>query len=150
MTMDRRRKAEIRALQEATGVTYLVAHRQILALAGVMQQHPQLNSFGIGVFDPRRKTAEQRRDELAAGREELAARVAVMMETAAWLRESITRIETPTASSYAVKHVMERVTGRYVTNGEFIAAALVAGYIFKYDQPNVLFGMSNWDLKRMN
>jgi hypothetical protein len=150
MTTNRRRKAEIHAHQAATGKPYLVARRQIIALAEVMQQHPRLNSFGIGVFDPLRKTAEQRRTELAAGREELAGGMTMVMETAAWLRENITPIKTPTVSSYTVKHVMERATGRYVTNGEFIAAALVAGYTFKYDQPNVLFGMSARDLRRMN
>ncbi len=150
MTRNRRRKAEIHAHQAATGTAYLVARRQITAFAEVMQQHPQLNSFGIGVFHARRKTAEQRQTDLAAGREELAGGVAMVMETAAWLRENITPIKTPTASSYSVKYVMERATGSYVTNGEFIAAALLAGYTFKYAQPNVLFGMSDRDLKRMN
>ncbi|MFD9428003.1 MULTISPECIES: hypothetical protein [unclassified Streptomyces] len=150
MTTNRRRKAEIHAHREATGTAYLVARRQIAALAEVMQQHPQLNSFGVGVFNPRRKTAEQRRTDLAAGREKLAGAVAVVAETAAWLRENITPIETPTVSSYTVKHVMERATGNYVTNGELIAAALIAGYTFTYEQPNVLFGMSARDLKRMN
>src|SRR5690606_29548322 len=101
-----------------------LARRQIAALAEVMQQHPRLNSFGIGVFNPLRKTAEQRRAELAIGREELAGGVVMVMETAAWLRENITSIKTPTVSSYTVKHVMQRATGRYVTNGVFIAAAL--------------------------
>ncbi len=150
MTRNRRSKAEIHAHRAATGMAYLVARRQIAALAEVMQEHPRLNSFGIGVFDPLRKTAEQRRTDLAAGREELAGGVAMVMETAEWLRENVTPIKTPAASSYSVKHVMERATGRYVTNGEFIAAALVAGYTFKYAQPNVLFGMSVRDLKRMN
>ncbi|MGW2395815.1 hypothetical protein ACWCYY_04615 [Kitasatospora sp. NPDC001664] len=72
-----------------------------------------------------------------------------MAETVAWLGENVTRIETPTASSYGVKHVMERAGGAYVTNGVFIAAALIAGYPFKYDQPNVLFGMSARDLNRL-
>lgn len=121
MTRNRRSKAEIHAHQAATGMAYLVARRQIAALAEVMQQHPRLNSFGIGVFDPLRKTAEQRRTDLAAGREELAGGVAMVMETAEWLRENVTPIKTPAASSYSVKHVMERATGRYVTNGEFIA-----------------------------
>lgn len=31
-----------------------------LSLAEVMHQHPQLNSFGIRVYEPRRKTPEQR------------------------------------------------------------------------------------------
>ncbi|GKQ37626.1 hypothetical protein [Streptomyces sp. A012304] len=150
MTDDRRRKAEIRALQAATGLPYLEARRQITAFAEVMRQHPRLNSFGIGVFASHRLTAEQRRDELAVGREELAGRVAVVVETAAWLRENITPIRTPVVSSYTVKHVMQRTTGRYATNGEFIAAALVAGYAFRYDQPNVLFGMSRRDLSRLD
>ncbi|PNG20567.1 hypothetical protein C1J00_19660 [Streptomyces cahuitamycinicus] len=53
-------------------MAYLVARRQIAALAEVMQQHRRLNSFGIGVFDPLRKTAEQRRTDLAADCEESA------------------------------------------------------------------------------
>ncbi|RSN48287.1 hypothetical protein [Actinomadura sp. WAC 06369] len=152
MTRDRRRKAEIRVYQAAAGTPYMVARRQVAlpTLAEVMQQHPQLNYFGIGVFEPLRKTAEQRRTELAAGREELAGSEAVVMETAAWLRENITPIKTPTVGSYGMKHVMEHATGVYVTNGEFIAAALIAGYTFKYTVPNVLFGMSARDVKRMN
>ncbi|GGQ35231.1 hypothetical protein GCM10010266_68390 [Streptomyces griseomycini] len=49
-----------------TGTACLVARRQIADSAEVMQQHPRLNSFGIGVFDPLSKTAEQRRTELAS------------------------------------------------------------------------------------
>jgi hypothetical protein len=151
MTRNRLRKAEIRAHQAATGTPYLLARRQVTppTLAEVMQQHPRLNSFGIGVFDPLRKTAEQRQAALAAGREELAGGEAMVMETAAWLRENITPIKTPTVSSYTLVYVMEQATGRYIANGGFIAAALVAGYTFKYAQPNVLFGMSARDLKRM-
>ncbi|MFF4424724.1 hypothetical protein ACFY04_28780 [Streptomyces sp. NPDC001549] len=152
MTRDRRRKVEVRAHQAATGTPYLVARRQITSptLVEVMQQHPLLSRFGIGVYDPLRKTTEQRKAELAADRERLAEDEAMVMETTAWLRENITPIKTPTASSYYVKHVMERTTRTYVANGVFIAAALIAGYPFKYEQPNVLFGMSRRDLKRMN
>jgi hypothetical protein len=150
MTTNRRCKAEIHAHQAVTGTPYLVARRQITAVTEVMQQHPRLNSFGIGVFNPLSKTAAQRRAELAANREKLAAAVVMVMGTAEWLRENITPIRTPNFSSYTVKHVMQRVTGVYVTNGEFIAAALIAGYTFKYDPPNVLFGMSARDLRRMN
>jgi len=43
------------ALTIATGIPYTVARRQIrlLTLAEVMQQHPLLNSLGIGVYEPR-------------------------------------------------------------------------------------------------
>jgi hypothetical protein len=152
MTSNRRRKADIRAHQAATGVKYMVARRQNTppTLAEVMEQHPLLCSFGIDVFAPRRKTPEQRRAALVTERENLAGREAVVRETAAWLREHITPIKTPTVSSYGMKHVMQQATGTYVTNGEFIAAALIAGYPFKYAQPNVLFGMSARDVKRLD
>lgn len=148
MTKDHRYKADVRAVQAGTGVSYLVARRHIADLAEVMQQHPQLGDFGIGVFDPWHKTAEQRRAEFAVNRERLAGSVPAVMETIAWLDENIMPIKTPTVSSYSVKHLMERAARRYVTNGVFIAAALIADYPFKYDQPNVLFGMSERDLRR--
>jgi hypothetical protein len=150
MTRNRRYKAEVRAHQAATGTPYMVARRQIASpLAEAMQQHPLLTPYGIGVFEPRRFTRSEREVELAANRDQLAGREAVVMETVAWLHENITPIKTPNFSSYSVKHVMERTTGLYVTNGEFIAAALIADYTFRYYQPNVLFGMSARDMKRV-
>lgn len=114
MTKNRRRKASIRAYQAATGTPYTLARRQgtPLTLAEVMQQHPLLNAFGVGVFEPRSKTPEQRRTDPARSR--------------------------------------PRAISKYVTNGEFIAGALIAGYTFKYtDGPNVEFGMSARDVKRI-
>ena len=73
MTRDRRRKAEVRVRSAATGEAYMVARRQVVppTLAEVMQEHPLLGAYGIGVFaDLRRKTPEQRRTELAAVRGE--------------------------------------------------------------------------------
>ena len=122
-----------------------------LSLAEVMEQHPQLNSFGIGVFSPRSKTPAQREVDLADGRASLASREAAVLEIAAWLRENIAPIATPSVDSYHMKHVAERAIGEYVTNGEFIAAAVIAGYTFKYtDGPNPLFGMSARDVKRVD
>jgi hypothetical protein len=122
-----------------------------LSLADVMQQHPQLNSFGIGVYEPRRKTPERRRAELADGRVALAGQEAKVLEIATWLRGNVTPIKTPTVGSYGMKHVVERANNKYVTNGELIAAALIAGYRFKYTAgPNMLFGMSTRDVKRID
>jgi hypothetical protein len=42
-----------------------------------------------------------------------------------WLR-TIPRVKRKRYTSYAWKHVFERHTGRYITNGAFIAAALAA------------------------
>ena len=58
MTRDRARKGQARALHDATGVPYVVARRvaqQPSPLADVMTAHPELNYFGIGVFDAHRK-----------------------------------------------------------------------------------------------
>ncbi|WP_019311232.1 hypothetical protein [Kocuria rhizophila] len=121
-----------------------------LSLAQVMEQHPKLNFFGIGIFDSRSKTADQRQADLADGRAKLVARESAVLGIATWLIENIAPIKTPTVGSYHMKHVVEKAIGKYVSNGELIAAALVAGYAFKYtDGPNPLLGMSERDLKRL-
>lgn len=38
------------------------------------------------------------------------------------------------ASSYALKHTLERKTGDYVTNGDFIVAMALSGYKMKFGQ----------------
>ncbi|WP_327686452.1 hypothetical protein [Streptomyces sp. NBC_00467] len=45
--------------------------------------------------------------------------------------------------------MIERATGTYLPNGVFIASALIVGYPFRYDQPNVRFGMSQRDLNKL-
>ncbi|MEU6397176.1 hypothetical protein ABZ867_09320 [Streptomyces cinnamoneus] len=118
-------------------------------LAEVMEEHEKLGAFGVGVFNSHRLTAEQRRAELVAERKNLRNEEGLVMETALWLHDNITPIKTPTAGSYGVKHLIEQATGTYVTNGVLIAAALVVGYPYRYDQPNVRFGMSRRDLNRL-
>ena len=152
MTSNRRRKAEIRTYQAVTGVPYTQARRETIlpTLAEAMEQHPLLNDFGIGAFDPWSKTPQQRREYVTAGRVELASNEDRVMEIVAWLRDNISPIKTPRYNSYGLKHVLERSPGGwYVTNGEFIAAALIAGYPHKYDAPNPLFGMSARDVRRL-
>ncbi|MFJ9703434.1 hypothetical protein [Streptomyces fradiae] len=48
-----------------------------------------------------------------------------------------------------MKHLIEDATDLYMTNGVFIAAALIVGYPFRYAKPNVLFGMSRRDLNKL-
>ncbi|MEU5756843.1 hypothetical protein [Streptomyces sp. NPDC047829] len=152
MTQNHRQKSWIRAYQAATGMTYLSARRRQLhwpSLAEVMEEHPQLSNFGIGVFDAHRKPASRRRTELAATREQLRREEHLVAETALWLRDHVTPIKTPTANSYGVKHLIHNATGVYMHNGVFIASALIVGYPFRYDEPNVLFGMSQRDLNKL-
>ncbi|MGW9241306.1 hypothetical protein [[Kitasatospora] papulosa] len=61
----------------------------------------------------------------------------------AWIAEQ-TWLTVPAESSYSLKHVMERVTGMYVTNGAFIAAALLhapAGLEVQLDDLNPAIGI---------
>jgi hypothetical protein len=152
MTLNHRQKSWIRAVQAATGTTFLNARRRQLnwpTLAEVMEEHETLGNFGIGVFNSPRLTTEQRRAELAVEREHLRRNEDLVVKTALWLRDNVTPIKTPTAGSYGVKHLIERATGVYLPNGVFIASAFIVGYPFRYDQPNVRFGMSRRDLSKL-
>ena len=70
------------------------------------------------------------------------------MKTALWRRDDVTPIKTSTVGSYGVKDSIERATGEYLPNGVLIASAFIVGYPFRYDQPNVWFGMSQRDLNK--
>ncbi|MFF3207732.1 hypothetical protein [Streptomyces sp. NPDC002962] len=71
------------------------------------------------------------------------------METALWLRDNIMPMKTPTAGSYGMKHVIEGATRAYLPNGVLIASAFIVGYPFRYEEPNVRFGMSQRDLNKL-
>ncbi|MER6523053.1 hypothetical protein ABT246_40360 [Streptomyces sp. NPDC001553] len=90
--------------------------------------HPQLseNGYGPGAFAP----TPVRLDEVQAAY--------------AWIAEQ-TWLKVPgKSSSYGLKHVMEAATGTYVTNGAFIAAALLhapAGLKVELDDLNPAIGI---------
>jgi hypothetical protein len=152
MTQNHRQKSWIRAFQAATETPYSKARRRQLnwpTLAEVMEEHEMLGNFGIGVFSSHSLTAKQRRAELAVERENLRLNEDLVVGTALWLRDNITVIKTPSVGSYGVKHLIERATGDYLPNGVLIASAFIVGYPFRYDQPNVQFGMSRRDLKKL-
>ncbi|HEY0637619.1 MAG TPA: hypothetical protein VGD67_08225 [Pseudonocardiaceae bacterium] len=120
-----------------------------LSLREVMDVHPQLNSHGFGVFNGQGMTAEQRREKLSQGRDELRSSEGLVLRVRDWLRVSIAPIKTPTVGSYGMKHVVEKAIGQYITNGELITAALMAGYpMGRPHGPNVDFGMSKRDVDR--
>lgn len=121
-----------------------------LTLAKVMEQHPRLGRNGIGV----RASGHQPRGglevDLAADRAALAGSEATVHEIVSWLHNhDLTPIKTPNVSSYTLKHLVEKDIG-YVSNGEFIAAALMVGYPHSYEAPNVSFGISARDVRRVS
>jgi len=125
----------------------------ILAMPG----NEELTDFGYGIFSG--TVAELRQAHgpgtpafAAAHAKVVAQQRALLFEqralegfTAAltWLR-TLAPIKIPTLGSYGLKHVTERVTGTYVTNGAFICAAFAAGLAVKRDPqgPNAAIGIS--------
>ncbi len=115
-------------------------------LAAAMSREPHLNQngFGPGVFA---KTARERDENLANWRQDLRNSAERVEAVRSWLEENIEprRTINSSARSYGLKHLAEREIG-YVTNGEFIAAAIIAGYAYRREageSPNATFSMSS-------
>jgi len=119
----------------------------LLSLDEVMVRERRLCDHGFGVFDERRLSVEQRREQLQRERDDLRRRAATVVRVGEWLLANIAPIKTPAVGSYGMKHVAEKAIGEYITNGELIAAALMAGYpMGRPYGPNVDFGMSKRDV----
>lgn len=123
---------------------------KVRTLESVMAEFPALCSNGMGVFDAHRKSPDARGRELAQQRGELLQHAEHIAHVADFLRARIRPIQTCTVDSYSLKHAVENAMGVYTTNGEAIAAALMAGYPWKHiEGPNVDFGRSAPDYKAL-
>ena len=73
----------------------------------VLEREPELGDFGFGVWNPRRKTSEERTAELRSDRESIRElrSLAQFMAARGWLRQ-FSKIKTfnPRGSSYGLKH----------------------------------------------
>ena len=123
-------------------------------LATVMKKEPQLNHFGIGVFAERRKTPAEAAEELKKNRERLRQCISDIEWTVEWLKTNIVPIQTISRNrtSYGLKHIAEKFSpNKYLSNGVFITAAIIAGYPYRTHpgSPNVSFGMSERSIKRL-
>lgn len=115
-----------------------------MTLADVLQAHPNLSVHGF-------KTDALSAEKHAAGRE-----VTPEFETqfeAARIRLSRARITgSAKRSSYLVKHILERMAQRYISNGACIAAAYAVGMPVSTEHfgvsLNALLGINQNDLKR--
>lgn len=120
-------------------------------LAVVMTREPLLNYSGIGYGDFHRTRAE-RLATFERWRTELRAAAADVATVSAWLLANIEPIRTVNrrTTSYGIKHTVERSLDRYVSNGELIAAGIIAGYPYirtDRDSLNVYFGMGTRSLR---
>lgn len=122
-----------------------------LHLAITMAKEPLLNDFGIGIYDGHRRLPKEERDAIfTKNRKVLRESLNAVAKTIMWLQARVAPIKTinTNQSSYRYKHLAEKDIG-YITNGVFIAAAIIAGYPYKIanDGPNVLFAMSEKSIK---
>ena len=90
---------------------------------------------------------------LQAEREMICDSIEDVIWTVEWLRSNVEPIKTINRrhSSYGLKHLAEKFSPNgYLSNGVFIAAAMIVGYPFKVDPPNAMFGMSERSIKRLH
>lgn len=61
-----------------------------------------------------------------------------------WIRKFITKTATINKrySSYSLKHAVERWSGQYIANDDFIEASRLLGYKISKHSPNPWFNMS--------
>lgn len=119
-------------------------------LAITMDRYPDLNDFGVGLYQGhQKKSATEKAAIKAKDRQDLRASGAAVEATATWLLENVkpTRTINHRHTSYGLKHIAEKDLG-YITNGVFIAAAIIADYPCKFlpGSANVQFGMSERSL----
>lgn len=129
----------------------LVAPERDRRLAAAMVEEPRLNANGMGP-GAYSGTLQERRDRFDRWRTELRSRADHVEKVRAWLVENVDPRKTvnPAAGSYSLKHIAEELLGEYVSNGELIAAAIIAGYPYRREggsSPNVSFGMTAGSLK---
>lgn len=124
-------------------------------LAIVMTEEPLLHAWGVGTSpDDWRKPRDEKWAIIARDRHMLRGRVEDVAWTVEWLKSNITPIKTINhrRSSYGLKHIAEKHSPqRYLTNGTFIAAVMIAGYPIKFfaDCYNPKFGMSEKSIKAL-
>lgn len=122
-----------------------------VSIAVTMHLEPSLTSFGFGIFQ-RRRTRAEHRAEFAEKRAELRDHHQTVHSVQNWLVENIAYRKTlnTAVGSYGLKDRVERTMGTYITNGEFIAAAIAAEYPYRRTypgSPNAIFGMSQISIK---
>jgi len=98
----------------------------------IMDEVPGLNDFGIGVFDQRRKTPEERDKELREGEQTLLESGEDCAKVCAWLKQ-VDPIKSinDRRSSYGLKHTAENdmswtiaAITRYVTGSSSVSRTI--------------------------
>lgn len=119
--------------------------RDYARLKALVKQHPLLTPHGFGSYRRPDCPADEERAQLLEVTDEIEA-------ARQWLARQH-RIATlnQRRTSYGLKHIAERTMGRYISNGAFIAAALLDGWQTKRlnNGPNALLNISQKGLPPM-
>ena len=117
----------------------------------ILEKYPDLNPSGMGLFYVGHLSKSDQMDKLYDGRKAIIRRSEIVKSIVLWLDQFIVPTKTinKKRTSYNMKHIVEYYIG-YISNGEFIVAALLAGFKpqFLNSDPNVQFAMSekSWKL----
>ena len=139
------------ALSRATGVPLKYSDLTLVQegelqqqLRGVVQAHPDLTAFGLGVYNQGRKSPSQVGQEVRLGQEEMLQPKEMLnfVLCCEWL-DQVERTKRPTRKhqSYGYKHRVERWLGAFkgfgchISNGMFIAAAVHKGFEIQATRP---------------
>lgn len=113
----------------------------------IIERHPRLTAFGMGVFDEQRLSPAEREEKFAEDRAEMFSPESLRMFAVAsrWLGQ-FKQIKgfNNNVTSYGLKHTAEPLLG-YTYNGMFIAGAVDAGFHIRLASPgssNVVFNIS--------
>jgi hypothetical protein len=117
----------------------------------VLQEYPTLNYSGFGLFESGKAlSSKEKLVELQKQQEELCSALKEIQHTYDWLDDvqQIKSINTK-IGSYGLKHDAEKsALSGYISNGCFIAGAILKGFKVQINEPNAYFNMSNKDLNR--
>lgn len=104
----------------------------------IIDRYPLLNDYGLGYGSHEFDLAEER-GHLASEKS-----VTEIIAASQWVSAHWARIKTinDRHTSYGLKHIYERVTGEYATNGQFIVAMLLAGFTAQMEGFNPRFAVS--------
>ncbi|WP_417623196.1 hypothetical protein [Parasphingorhabdus sp.] len=115
-----------------------------MTLADVLREHPDLSAYGF-------KTDALSAEKHAAGRE-VTPEFEAQFEAARIRLSNARAIASAKRSSYLVKHILERMAQRYISNGACIAAAYAVGMPVGTEHLgislNALLGIDQRDLRR--
>jgi len=117
----------------------------------VLEQLSELTHFGFGIFgDGEIMSPEVYQANFNECQKELLNSPESCTRICEWLNHvGKAKSINGRDSSYGLKHVVEKATGKYCSNGEFICAAIHMGFKFRRHGPNADFNMSVPDLIRL-